>query len=316
MKLILILVILILTCYTSQTLSQNTVSWNGIGIWNTRERISVGVVGWSGNPKGVEKVGIPNAFYDDKGFQQSTFNNVTKVLTLIAQKFENGGSTIYSIDCTQWKVISTTPYSNQYSIGGLASDQTVNNNVYAIYTTSSVANTIYRIILNPSNNNNILSLGNSNGQYCGSVYTTSNQMYYLAFTNTTGLYLLGFNNAFNPIDERKISFANNLFPVQVLPLNLVYDSYSDSIIANVQMAYSDDSATYGLGYLDLTTDNIVISNMYGYSSEYFSTTVIDSNYGYTFAFDDGGYYALYQWNLFTGTFASYKDYNTPVLAAF
>jgi len=316
MKIILTVLLLILSCYTSQTLSQeSSVSWNGIGIWNTNSNksISIGYVGWSGD-QGIAKIEIPDAYYAFNIFQQSTFNNVTKVLTFIAQKFESyGGSTIYAIDCVAWEIVYSTHYNSFYHIGGLVSSQTKDDNVYGNYYTGTNPNGIYRMAIVMGT---MVVYGHDSAEYRGSVFDTSNNIFYCATNNFTGLYLKGYTTSFTNVYEKKISFANNVNPVANNPLNLVYDSYSNTIVANVNM-YQDNTFLYALGYLDLTSGVISVTKMSGYTSELFATTVVGSTYAYTFACDQSASnFYLYQWNLYTGTFSSHKNYNTPVLAAF
>ncbi|KAF2075043.1 hypothetical protein CYY_003653 [Polysphondylium violaceum] len=314
----LIALVLILTYCTIQSSAQT--NFNGVGIWNLKLNIAIGVIDYPTSDQAVPKVQLPNLFYDDKSFQQSTFNNQTKVLTLIAQRFNNGGSVIYSIDTVAWKVIGSTSYGSLYKFGGLASDQTSGNGVYGVYVdySSNRLGILNTITLSFANNNKASSVGSFAGDYRGSVYVPSSQQYYIAFTNTTGLFVKVFDKKYKEVQEKQSLFANNDFPVIDTPLNLVYDPQNDQIIANVQMQYSSTQVTCGLAYLDLNTFDFFLTNMYGYSGDYFLFTVglTTSNIAYTFSIDFNGLFYVYKWNLFTGVYQTYSEYYTPILAAF
>ncbi|KAF2075042.1 hypothetical protein CYY_003652 [Polysphondylium violaceum] len=314
MKKILLALFLILTYCTIQSSAQ----YNGVGIWNFKRNIEVGELQYSrSSEKAAPKIVLPNLFYDNKGFQQSTFNNQTKVLTLIAQKFYNEGSVIYSIDTLGWKVIASANYTNEYEFGGLESDQTSGNGVFGVYNDNSGSDLIHTMKIN-FGNNKAISIGSFKGSYRGSVFLPSTQEYYMAFVNNTGLFVKVFDNNFIEIQEKKSYFVDNDFPVNDTPLNLIYDPQNDQIIATVSMQYSSTDVTYGLAYFDFNTFGFDVTNMYGYSGDYFLATVAlkGSNYVYTFASNIGGDLYMYEWNFLTGRFLSLTQYYTEILAAF
>ncbi|KAF2070859.1 hypothetical protein CYY_007815 [Polysphondylium violaceum] len=311
-----ILNIIVLLCVIATT-SCTLADTYSVGISNNENNssISIGLVDLTSGNQALPKLTINGFIYQSSDIQPSTYNYVTKTLTFYGVTVTNKYPYLFVIDCNAWRVVSQKSVYPYYSYGGLASTNTVTNNLFTVYYSPDY---LHPSTVNPSTLS-VYKFDTIYGSYRGSVYLPTINSYYVAFTNSTGLYIRLYDaTTYKFYTEASFGFANNPYPVNNWPLNLVYNFNSKTVLAQVYMTDSNNRPYYALAYLDWNNKVFDVTNMDGYSGDVMLSTVADSQgqqliYSFAYSF---GQYVLYTYSSYTNSFLSFRPYLTPILSTF
>ncbi|KAF2072100.1 hypothetical protein CYY_006574 [Polysphondylium violaceum] len=284
-----------------------------VGIWNNGTNINVGLIDLTNGMEAQLKLVIPGAVFPSNSIQPSTYNYATKFLSFYGLQSKTSPY-LYVVDCNSWTLVSKSSYSYLNIYSGLASTGTTANNLFTTYSAGGVLS-VARI--DPSSKI-VYKFDSFYGNYRGSVYVPSISSYYVAYTNQTGLYIRAYNSNYQLAFTGQFGFANNPYPINDYPLNLVYSPLNQAVMAQVYMTDSNNRPYYALAYLDWNAGLFHVTNMDGYTGDQFLSTLPDTlgqQLAYSFAYSFGQY-VIYTFNTASNVFLTYRPYLTPVLSAF
>ncbi|KAF2072099.1 hypothetical protein CYY_006573 [Polysphondylium violaceum] len=299
------------------------VSWTqaadeiNVVIWNNGTDVNIGTMDVTADDYAHLEIILPDFVYQPSILQSSTYNYVTKQLSLYALNLQKEPF-LFIIDTTTWSILSKTALYQEFQYGGLASTNTQQNN---LFTTCSAAGYIYPSTIDP-NTKAISKLDTVLGSYRGSVYLPNIESYLVVFRNHTGLFAKVYSETSSVVSEISFHFSGNPYPINDSPLNLVYDSTNQNVLAQVYMTDSNDRPSYALAYLVWTPGwvpgDFQVTRMTGYTGDVFLTTVPNNQrqqYAYSFA-NTYGETTLYTFSTYKNNFVTFRPVFTQVLSAF
>ncbi|KAF2076094.1 hypothetical protein CYY_002608 [Polysphondylium violaceum] len=292
---------------------------HNIVIWNSGG-VSIGTIDFASERQAFVQWHLPGFLYPNPPYQASTYNYVTKLLTMYVYEMSTKIPYLFVVDCDSWTTLAhQTFYNSAYMYGGLASPNTAASPP-TVFSANSLLESKKIFVSRIENWINIVTFDTVIGSYRGSVFDSSigYNSYYLAFTNQTGLYVRAYYNS-QLTREEAFGFSNNLYPVNDEPLNLVYDATTKNVWAQVSMTNPKDGYIYyALAFLDWNKGVFRVSDMYGNAKDRFSATLPNpngSNFAYSFGVW-GGYLTLYTFNTSSESLISDQDLSTPIANAF
>jgi len=297
------------------------VEYDGIGVWNNKTAIHIGLVGLVMSDEATLMMTIPNNLvYYDYLQPATAYNYLTKTLTIIGANYISNRYSIFTVDCQTWTLIKTVSVSQYSVLGGIQSLQSDDNSLMGFYTMlpTFYKGYVYKMLL--TSEGYAYTVGGTQVTYRGSVFNPDTQIFYYAFQNTSGLYVQTYDINFIMQDEKEFTYVNtnSLYTPVNGPLAMSYDSNSKSIIVGVSVTFMN-VASAAMATMDWNNGTFVIppklisppyQNTVSITTIPYTTTAVALHYG------DGDWYYLYLWNTQTNYPITNRPYKTPLMAIY
>ncbi|KAF2072102.1 hypothetical protein CYY_006576 [Polysphondylium violaceum] len=310
MKFIIALLVLVLVGISCTRASPQP----SVFIWNEGFDLKIGVADLPSDNKASVKLSIPLVYYQDSTTQSSTYNYATKILTFYGLHYADAKPILYVVDCNTWTIVSKTGVPvEKFQYLGLASTNTSSN---GLFTTVSDGNFVYPSFIDNENTINIMDA--ASGSYRGSVYDPNLESYFVAFRNTTGLFMRVYHVSNVFITEFEMEFTNNISPVNDYPLNMFYNPSNRAVMAQVSMKDDNKNTFFSLAYFDWENQSFDVTRMVAVHNGQLVTSFVPvtQSKAYSFASVRSDYYQIYSFDTVLNQFMSYGPFYTPVSSAF
>jgi len=270
--------------------------------------------------KATPRLTIDNFVYDtESGYQTSSYNYVTRQLTFMASS--NGDVSFITVDCVQWRVVSTHSVETGMKWVGLQYDQTSNaNNLLAV----GISNANMAVCRFNPTQGTFTVIYKLKGTLQGTAFIKNTQELYIFISQpTNGLQIYIFNSKDTLERSYPAPLVNYpLYPAQYLsgPYIPTYIPTYGSILSLVNFKSNNRGDTTLFSYFASISpgeNKISITNLMQLSLSDKVTIVADQNglqYLYSI-YNDGGY-SLMVYDLSINDMVKQQYLETPILAAF